>query len=83
MTTTQVAPVASTVRTAEATDYALRVVDIRKKFGDREVLKGMSVDVPRGQILVVLGGSGMGKSVLMKHMIGLLKPDSGQVLVDG
>jgi phospholipid/cholesterol/gamma-HCH transport system ATP-binding protein len=46
-------------------------------------LKGVSVDVPRGSILVVLGGSGMGKSVLMKHMIGLLKPDSGQVIVDG
>jgi phospholipid/cholesterol/gamma-HCH transport system ATP-binding protein len=77
------APQPSTVKTAEAADYALRVIDVHKKFGAREVLKGMSVDVARGQILVVLGGSGMGKSVLMKHMIGLLMPDSGQVLVDG
>jgi phospholipid/cholesterol/gamma-HCH transport system ATP-binding protein len=64
-------------------DLALRVVDIRKKFGEREVLKGISVEIPRGHILVILGGSGMGKSVLMKHMIGLLKPDSGAVVVDG
>ncbi len=83
MTTTQVAPVATTARTGEAPDYALRVVDIHKTFGTREVLKGVSVDVPRGSILVILGGSGMGKSVLMKHMIGLLKPDSGEVIVDG
>ena len=73
----------ATARTGEATDYALRVVDVRKTFGDREVLKGVNVDVPRGSILVILGGSGMGKSVLMKHMIGLLQPDSGQVIVDG
>jgi phospholipid/cholesterol/gamma-HCH transport system ATP-binding protein len=81
-TTLQTTPVASTARTGEAPDYALRVVDIRKKFGDREVLKGVSVDIPRGSILVILGGSGMGKSVLMKHMIGLLMPDSGAVVVD-
>lgn len=61
----------------------IRVVDVRKKFGDREVLKGMNLDVTRGSILVILGGSGMGKSVLMKHMIGLLQPDSGQIIVDG
>ena len=64
-------------------DYMMRVIDLKKTFGSRQVLKGMSVDVPRGHILVMLGGSGMGKSVLMKHMIGLLKPDSGQVIVDG
>jgi phospholipid/cholesterol/gamma-HCH transport system ATP-binding protein len=63
--------------------FALRVVDVRKRFGTRDVLKGVSVDVPRGTILVVLGGSGMGKSVLMKHMIGLLQPDAGQVIIDG
>jgi phospholipid/cholesterol/gamma-HCH transport system ATP-binding protein len=86
--TTQVATVSpSALATGEGKgagpDLALRVVDIHKTFGTREVLKGVSVDVPRGSILVVLGGSGMGKSVLMKHMIGLLKPDSGAVIVDG
>jgi phospholipid/cholesterol/gamma-HCH transport system ATP-binding protein len=86
--TTQIATLPpSAVATGEGKgagpDLALRVVDIRKTFGNREVLKGVSVDIPRGSILVVLGGSGMGKSVLMKHMIGLLKPDSGAVIVDG
>jgi phospholipid/cholesterol/gamma-HCH transport system ATP-binding protein len=82
--TTQVEPRGTeTARTGEAKDYALRVVDLHKKFGDREVIKGMSVEIPRGSILVILGGSGMGKSVLMKHMIGLLQADSGQVIVDG
>lgn len=88
MTATALHPVpASAIATGEGRgagpDLALRIVDIKKSFGDRQVLKGVSVDVPRGSILVVLGGSGMGKSVLMKHMIGLLKPDSGAVVVDG
>jgi phospholipid/cholesterol/gamma-HCH transport system ATP-binding protein len=61
----------------------LRIVDLKKSFSGRQVLRGVSVDVPRGSILVILGGSGMGKSVLMKHMIALLKPDSGSVIVDG
>ena len=80
---TQVMRAPSTARTGEATDYVMRVVDLHKRFGTREVLKGVSVDVRRGSIVVILGGSGMGKSVLMKHMIGLLKADTGQVLIDG
>lgn len=67
----------------QADQPIIRVVNVRKKFGDREVLKGMNLDVARGSILVILGGSGMGKSVLMKHLIGLLQPDSGQIIVDG
>lgn len=61
----------------------IRVVDLRKSFGEREVLKGISLEIPRGSICVILGGSGMGKSVLMKHLIGLLRPDSGHVYVEG
>lgn len=63
--------------------YAIEVRDLRKTFGSREVLKGMNLKIERGNIAVVLGGSGMGKSVLMKHMIGLLKPTSGKVFIDG
>jgi phospholipid/cholesterol/gamma-HCH transport system ATP-binding protein len=63
--------------------HAIRIVDVHKSFGAREVLRGVDIDVKRGSILVILGGSGMGKSVLMKHMIGLLMPDKGQVLIDG
>ena len=75
--------IATATRALGGPDLAVRIVDLKKSFGDHAVLKGVSLDVPRGSILVVLGGSGMGKSVLMKHMIGLLKPDSGAVIVDG
>lgn len=57
--------------------------DLRKSFGNREVLKGISFEVPPGQILFILGTSGTGKSVLLKTLVGLLKPTSGQVFVDG
>ena len=55
--------------------------NVRKSFGDREVLKGISFEVPRGQILFILGTSGTGKSVLLKNIVGLLKPTSGQILI--
>jgi phospholipid/cholesterol/gamma-HCH transport system ATP-binding protein len=61
----------------------IEIRDLHKSFGDHKVLSGISLDVPSGSTLVILGGSGSGKTVLMKHMIGLLKPDSGQVIVDG
>lgn len=57
--------------------------DVRKKFGEREVLKGISFDVPEGQILFVLGTSGTGKSVLLKNIVGLLQPTSGEIWIDG
>ncbi len=56
--------------------------DIHKSFNDNPVLKGVNLKVDRGESLVVIGGSGSGKSVLLKHIIGLLKPDRGSVLVD-
>jgi phospholipid/cholesterol/gamma-HCH transport system ATP-binding protein len=61
----------------------IEIVDLHKSFGDNAVLTGINLKVPEGSTLVILGGSGSGKTVLMKHMIGLLKPDSGQVLVEG
>lgn len=61
----------------------IEVRDLHKSFGDTVVLKGVSFDVRPGTTRVILGLSGSGKSVLMKHMIGLMRPDSGQVLVDG
>jgi phospholipid/cholesterol/gamma-HCH transport system ATP-binding protein len=62
---------------------AIRIVELHKSFGDNHVLRGVNLSVPTGTTTVILGGSGSGKSVLMKHMIGLLRPDSGQVLVEG
>ena len=57
--------------------------DITKRFGDHVVLDGVSLTVGKGEILYIIGMSGAGKSVLVKHLIGLLRPDRGQVLLDG
>lgn len=57
--------------------------NVRKSFGSREVLKGISFDVPEGHILFILGTSGTGKSVLLKNIVGLLQPTSGEIFVDG
>jgi phospholipid/cholesterol/gamma-HCH transport system ATP-binding protein len=54
-----------------------------KSFDGQPVLRGLSLDVARGEILVIIGRSGGGKSVLLRHMLGLLQPDSGRIAVDG
>jgi phospholipid/cholesterol/gamma-HCH transport system ATP-binding protein len=61
----------------------IEIDDLWKSFGDNQVLKGITLAIPRGETFVVLGGSGSGKTVLMKHVIGLLKPDRGAVRVGG
>ncbi|HEX2660348.1 MAG TPA: ATP-binding cassette domain-containing protein, partial [Polyangia bacterium] len=63
--------------------YQIQVRGLNKTFGPQHVLRGLDLDIERGKINIVIGGSGQGKSVLMKHLMGLLKPDSGQILVDG
>lgn len=57
--------------------------DLYKSFGSKKVLQGINLHIPKGESTVIIGGSGSGKSVLIKHIIGLLKPDSGRVVVDG
>jgi phospholipid/cholesterol/gamma-HCH transport system ATP-binding protein len=61
----------------------IEVVDLWKSFGDNHVLKGINLTIPDRTTYVVLGGSGSGKTVLLKHVIGLLKPDRGSVRVNG
>lgn len=61
----------------------IQIVDLHKTFGEHRVLSGIQLEIPAGSTCVILGGSGSGKTVLMKHMIGLLKPDSGKVIIDG
>jgi phospholipid/cholesterol/gamma-HCH transport system ATP-binding protein len=61
----------------------IEVSDLWKSFGDNHVLKGVTLSIPKGTTYVVLGGSGSGKTVLMKHVIGLLRPDRGSVTVNG
>jgi len=57
--------------------------DIHKAFGSHSVLAGVSCSIPEGEITVIMGPSGTGKSVLLRHFVGLLTPDRGDVLVDG
>lgn len=61
----------------------IRVEDLHKSFNGLEVLRGVSFQIERGEIVALIGMSGYGKSVLLKHIAGLMKPDRGRVLVDG
>ncbi|MBJ6373304.1 ABC transporter ATP-binding protein [Sedimentitalea arenosa] len=61
----------------------IRMEQVRKAFGDNEVLRGMDLDIPKGTSMVIIGGSGTGKSVALKCILGLIQPDSGKILVDG
>ncbi|MCK4427214.1 MAG: ABC transporter ATP-binding protein [candidate division Zixibacteria bacterium] len=57
--------------------------DVYKSFGANQVLKGVNLTIQKGETAVIIGRSGCGKSVLLKHVIGLLKPDKGEIFVDG
>ena len=61
----------------------IRVQGLHKSFGPQPVLRGLDLDIATGEIMVVIGRSGGGKSVLLKHLVGLLRPDAGTVVVDG
>jgi phospholipid/cholesterol/gamma-HCH transport system ATP-binding protein len=62
---------------------SIEIKDLHKAFGQNQVLRGFSLDVQEGETLVILGQSGSGKSVTIKHIVGLLVPDAGEVWVDG
>lgn len=61
----------------------LELRNIHKSFGEKQVLKGVNIDVAPGNSLVILGGSGSGKSVMLKNALGLMTPNSGQIIFDG
>lgn len=61
----------------------IEIRDLHKKFGSQEVLSGIDLTVRRGETLLIIGPSGEGKTVMIKHIIGLLRPDAGTVIVDG
>ena len=73
----------SAAASATAGEPAIELRDLRKAFGSRPVLRGISMTIRAGETYTILGGSGSGKSVSIKHMIGLLRPDAGQVRVFG
>jgi phospholipid/cholesterol/gamma-HCH transport system ATP-binding protein len=62
---------------------AIEFIDVHKAFGRNKILKGLNLGLPEGKISMILGPSGTGKSVCIKHMVGLLYPDDGDVLVHG
>lgn len=64
-------------------EKAIRIVELHKSFGQQKVLDGVSLEVEKGKTTVIIGKSGGGKSVLLKHVIGLLKPDKGEVWLNG
>ena len=61
----------------------IEVRGLTAAYGDSVILDNVSFDVHRGEVFVILGGSGCGKSTLMKHLIGLLPPTAGEILIDG
>lgn len=61
----------------------IRLIDVRKKFGSQEILKGINLSIYEGKTTVIVGESGKGKSLILKHILGLVRPDKGEVLVEG
>ncbi len=61
----------------------IELINVKKKFGEKEVLRGVNLKILKGETLVIIGPSGCGKSVMLKHIIGLLSPDEGEILIEG
>ena len=66
-----------------AEPYKIELKDVHKSFGPKKVLNGVNLEVQTGTSLVIIGGSGTGKSVTIKCILGLLRPDKGRIFVDG
>jgi len=71
------------VRAVASEQAIIEIRGLSKAFAGRPVLQGIDLEVERGEILVIIGRSGCGKTVLLKHIIGLIRPDSGRIIVDG
>ena len=61
----------------------IEIVDLYKAFGTNQVLRGLNLKIETGETMVIIGRSGCGKSVLLKHIMGIMRPDSGEILIDG
>jgi phospholipid/cholesterol/gamma-HCH transport system ATP-binding protein len=64
-------------------ESVIEIIDLQKAFGNRPILRGINLEIKKGETMVLLGGSGTGKSVTIRHIIGLLKPDKGDIKVFG
>jgi phospholipid/cholesterol/gamma-HCH transport system ATP-binding protein len=67
----------------QSADPIIRLIGVEKSFGQQQVLKGVDLEVPEGTTTIIVGASGQGKSVIIKHMLGLIRPDRGQVMIYG
>ncbi len=81
--TLSIEPVRSDEPTQVSQEFMVRLVEVYKKLGGKQILQGASLDITPAETRVVIGRSGEGKSVLIKHICGLMKADQGQVVVDG
>ncbi len=61
----------------------IELINVKKKFGEKEVLRGVNLKILKGETLVIIGPSGCGKSVMLKHIVGLMNPDEGEILIEG
>ncbi|MDD8030460.1 MAG: ABC transporter ATP-binding protein [Acidobacteriota bacterium] len=61
----------------------IKIIDVHKNFDQKKVLQGVNLEIERGEIMVVIGQSGSGKSVLLKHIIGIMQPSRGEIFIDG
>jgi phospholipid/cholesterol/gamma-HCH transport system ATP-binding protein len=61
----------------------IEIKNLVKSFGDKPVLRGVNLNIEEGKTNVIIGASGCGKSVLLKHIVGLMKPDEGRIIIDG
>jgi phospholipid/cholesterol/gamma-HCH transport system ATP-binding protein len=61
----------------------IKIINLKKRFGEKEVLKGLNLEIKDGHTTVIIGPSGCGKTVLLKHIVGLLKPDEGEIFIEG
>src|ERR687883_53125 len=75
-------PLSSLVSHLPSRSAMIRLVNVHKSFGEKKVLQGFTLDVEDGETMVIIGYSGTGKSVAIKHIVGLLEPDQGTVIVD-
>jgi phospholipid/cholesterol/gamma-HCH transport system ATP-binding protein len=62
---------------------AIRIEGLHKRFGSQEVLRGVNLEVAPSEVMVIIGRSGGGKSVLLRHLLGLVRPDAGRIVIDG
>lgn len=67
----------------DAAEKKIELIEVRKSFGSNHVLNGVNLSVEKGKSLVIIGGSGTGKSVMLKCVLGLIRPDEGSIMIDG